>query len=321
MSRRRLRFVLAMALAGVLPLSSFAQRYRHGGGSHSSAQLSALTCSQSTLSGAASDSCSVTLSAAASYRGATVSLSSSNAALAVPGSVAVPRGGTAATFTASASAVTSPQSVTLTASAGGTSATFVLTLSATGAGALTVNATQVAFGSVAENSPATQALLLSNSGTAALTIDSAIVTGKGFSAAGVSFPVTLGPKQSATLDLQFDPTAAGAASGTITINSNASNGAAVTISLSGTGQAAAANDPVDLNWKAPASSSDAVAGYNVYRATGSGSYQLLNTSVNQPTTYSDTTVQSGTTYSYEVKSVDASGLESTASNIYTVTLP
>jgi fibronectin type 3 domain-containing protein len=78
---------------------------------------------------------------------------------------------------------------------------------------------------------------------------------------------------------------------------------------------------VELTWEAPASSSDPVAGYHVYRATGSGSYALLNSSIDAPTTYTDTTVQAGATYNYEVRSVDASGVESVPSNVYTATIP
>lgn len=320
-SRRLWCFLLVLALAGLLPASSFAARSRHGGGSSGGAQLSALTCSQSTLSGAVSDSCTVTLSADATSRGVTVSLRSSDSAVAVPASLTVRSGAATASFTAKASEVTSSQSATLTASEGGSSETFLLSLKASGAAALTVSATKVAFGNVAENTTSTQPVTLNNSGTAALTIQSATATGKGFSAAGLSLPVTLNPKQSATLDLQFDPTAAGAMSGSVTISSNASNGSAVTISMSGSGVAGSSSYAVDLSWDAPASSTDTVAGYNIYRASGSGSYQLLNPSANPSTTYKDPNAQSGTTYNYKVTSVDASGVESAASNIYTAAVP
>jgi fibronectin type 3 domain-containing protein len=78
---------------------------------------------------------------------------------------------------------------------------------------------------------------------------------------------------------------------------------------------------VQLAWDAPASSTDAVVSYNVYRAASGGSYQKLNTSANAPTSYTDTTVTDGTTYNYEVTSVDASGVESTPSNVYTAAIP
>jgi hypothetical protein len=69
---------------------------------------------------------------------------------------------------------------------------------------------------------------------------------------------------------------------------------------------------VDLNWSAPSSSSVTVSGYNVYRASASsGPFTVLNgTSPVSGTSYDDTTVQGSTTYYYEVKSVDSSGVES-----------
>ncbi|HEX8710492.1 MAG TPA: fibronectin type III domain-containing protein, partial [Terracidiphilus sp.] len=75
-------------------------------------------------------------------------------------------------------------------------------------------------------------------------------------------------------------------------------------------------------WNAPSSSTDPVAGYNVYRATGgSSSYQMVNGSVDPSTTYTDSTVQSGTAYSYYVKSVDAQGNQSAPSNTYSASIP
>jgi fibronectin type 3 domain-containing protein len=64
-----------------------------------------------------------------------------------------------------------------------------------------------------------------------------------------------------------------------------------------------------------------VAGYNIYRVTGSGSFVLINSSPDSAVVYVDSTVVGGTTYSYEVKSVDSSGVESVASNEITVTIP
>jgi hypothetical protein len=137
---------------------------------------------------------------------------------------------------------------------------------------------------------------------------------------GVTFPVTLNPGQKATLNLQFDPVAAGAIGGTVTLTSNASSGATTVINLTGTGVALVTYS-VDLAWAAPVSSADPVAGYKVYRATGGGSYTLLTSSTVTGTTYVDASVASGTTYSYEVTSVDASGVESVPSNIWTGTIP
>jgi hypothetical protein len=237
----------------------------------------------------------------------------------VPASVTVPAGTTTAAFTATVAAVTSTQTATLSASASGVAKTFNLQLSG-GAPGLTLSSTTVSFGNVDLNTPATQTVTLSSSGGTALTLSAGTLTGTGFTMTGVTFPATLNPGQSATLDLQFDPTTAGAATGLVTITSNASTGATSTIALTGTGVSTAAYQ-VQLTWDAPASSTDAVVSYNVYRSTSGGSYQKLNTAVNTPTTYTDTTVTDGSTYNYEVTSVDASGVESTPSNVYTAAIP
>jgi hypothetical protein len=186
--------------------------------------------------------------------------------------------------------------------------------------ALTVSPMSVAFGDVTLNSPATETVTLTSSGTAALTISAGAATGTGFSMSGMSWPVTLNPGQTATLNIQFDPTATGAATGTVTLSSNASSGSTTAISLSGTGETPAYE--VDLNWDAPSSSSDPVAGYNIYRAvSGSATYELLNSTADGSTAYTDTTVVAGTAYIYYVESVDAEGNQSGPSNTYSVTIP
>ncbi len=83
----------------------------------------------------------------------------------------------------------------------------------------------------------------------------------------------------------------------------------------------AAPHQVSLSWNAPASSSDPVKGFNIYRSTGSGSFQRINSSVDDQTTYQDGSVQSGVTYKYYVTTVDGSGVESGPSNSTTVSVP
>jgi hypothetical protein len=189
-----------------------------------------------------------------------------------------------------------------------------------GSPGLTLSSTTVAFGNVNLNTPATQTVTLTSSGGAAVTVSAATLTGTGFTMSGINFPVTLNPGQTAVLNLQFDPTTAAAATGLVTITSNAASGGTATIALTGTGVAVTTYE-VQLSWTAPASSADPVVSYNVYRSTGGGSYQKVNAAVNTPTTYTDTTVQSGATYNYQVTSVDASGVESAPSNVYTAAIP
>jgi len=197
----------------------------------------------------------------------------------------------------------------------------VYTSSQSSAPQLTVSSTSLAFGSVTVNTSSTKTLTLTSSGTSALTINSAAITGTGFTVSGASFPLTLNAGQSATLSVKFAPTKTGAASGQITISSNSTTGSSVAVALSGTGVAVTSSHEVDLYWNPPSSSPDPVAGYHIYRATGAGSYSLQNGSLILPTTYVDTNVASGTAYNYMIKSVDANGIESVASNTISVTVP
>ena len=282
------------------------------------ATLSALSCSSGSLTGAGTDACTVTLTSAATSA-TTVTLASSSTAVTVPASVTIAAGATSASFTATESAVTSNQTATLTAMGGGIAKTFALTLNAP-TPTLALGSSSVSFGTVDLNTPATQTVTMTSSGTGTVTVSAATVTGSGFTLPGAKFPMTLTAGQISTLEVQFDPAAAGAQTGTVALASNCSMGGTMMVALSGTG-AAAANYEVELSWDAPASSSDPVSGYHVYRAASGGSFALLSSSVNIPTTYNDTTVQAGSTYNYEVTSVDASGVESTPSNVYTATIP
>ncbi|HEX4039285.1 MAG TPA: choice-of-anchor D domain-containing protein [Acidobacteriaceae bacterium] len=281
------------------------------------AALSALSCASSSETGAASDVCTVTLTTAAPSGGLAVSLASNNSAVTVPASVTVPAGSITASFTATTAAVTSAQTATLTASAGGTSNSFALQLKAYVA-TLSVSGSSIAFGNVSLNTPATQPVTLTASGTAPVTVSNGTLSGTGFSMSGISYPLTLQAGQAATIEVTFDPSAAGAATGAVTLNSNCSMGA-MAIGLTGTGTAATYS--VDLSWNAPTSSPDPVAGYRIYRATNGGSYQLLNSSLNASTSFTDSSVSAGSSYDYEVTSVDADGNESTPSNIYAPAIP
>jgi Carboxypeptidase regulatory-like domain len=76
---------------------------------------------------------------------------------------------------------------------------------------------------------------------------------------------------------------------------------------------------VALGWTA---STSTVSGYNVYRTTISGNqYTLVNSSLVIALAYTDTTVQSGTTYYYVTTAVDPSGNESVFSNQVPAQIP
>ena len=203
-----------------------------------------------------------------------------------------------------------------------TGGTATVALSGTGTAAspqLTISASSLSFGSLTINTASTLSLTLSSTGTSAVTVNSAAITGSGFTIVGGSFPVTLNPTQTLTLKVQFEPTATGAVTGKLTVSSNSTTGGTAAVALSGTGTAAAHS--VDLSWTAPGSSADPVAGYHIYRAISGGSLALVNSSMDSSTTYVDSTVVSGSTYNYIVKSVDSSGVESVASNEITVAIP
>jgi len=281
--------------------------------------LSASTCASGSMTGAGTDSCTVTLNAAAPSGGFAVSVASNNAAVVVPASVTVTAGATTASFTATVSSVSTAQTVTLTASANSVAKTFALQLG-TATPTLSTNATTIAFGTVNLNSPATQTLILTSTGSAAVTVSAATVSGTGFTVSGGSFPMTLNPNQTASLSVQFDPTVAGAATGQLSLTSNCSMGSSMEVSLSGMG--AAVPYEVNLSWNPPASSTDPVAGYNVYRApSGSTNYQQLNSAAVTGTAYVDTTVLNNQTYGYIVESVDASGVTSAPSNVAAIPVP
>lgn len=298
--------------------------------------LASLSCAGSSFSSAGSDLCTVTISVTAPGTTVTpgtagsnftrttlpavvtVNLASSSSDVQVPAWIAVtPTMNPAAVFPATVSQVKSAETVTLTASALGGTQTFTLQLSPP-TPELTLGSSSVAFGSVDLNTPVTQTVTMTSSGTAAATVSAASVSGAGFSVSGASFPITLNPGQSANLNLQFNPKVAGASTGAVSLTSNCSMGA-MAIALSGTGKAATYT--VELSWEAPGNSTDPAVGYNIYRATGTGAFQRLNAAVDLSVSYSDTTAKSGTTYKYEVTSVDASGVESTASNTWTAAIP
>jgi Abnormal spindle-like microcephaly-assoc'd, ASPM-SPD-2-Hydin len=184
---------------------------------------------------------------------------------------------------------------------------------------LTVSTTSLSFGSMTVKTSTTQSVTLTSSGTSPITISAASITGAGFTLVGASFPLTLNPQQTATLKVQFLPTAAGSVTGQLTISNNSTSGSSAVVALSGTGTAIAHS--VNLSWSAPASSTDPVAGYNIYRSLSGGALQLLNSTPVTGVTYVDSSVVSGSTYAYTAESVDANGEQSVPSNQIEVTVP
>jgi hypothetical protein len=196
----------------------------------------------------------------------------------------------------------------------------LIALSGTGVAAtqvLSFSTTTLGFGGVNTGSSSTQSVTLTNTGNANVSISQISESGAGFTLSGASAPVTITPGQTLTFAVIFTPGAAGTASGTVTVTSNAT-GSPASIALTGTGVQAAGHSAT-LNWTASTSS---VSGYNVYRSTTSGSgYSKINTSLVPALTYQDTNVSSGSTYYYVTTAVDASGDESVDSNQATAVIP
>ena len=190
---------------------------------------------------------------------------------------------------------------------------FTIALSGSGlAGTqlLTFGTSSLSFGSVNVGSNSDLSSSLTNTGNSSVTISAVNVTGAVFTVSGVSSGETLTAGQSIPVTVQFAPAAAGAVSGAVTLLSNATNSAAMSLSGSGAQQS---THTVGLAWT---DSATTVAGYNVYRGTSTGGpyASKLTGSPVTSTQFTDSGLQSGQTYYYVVTAVDSNGVESVYSN-------
>jgi len=182
---------------------------------------------------------------------------------------------------------------------------------------LTASTNTLTFGTVTDGQNKILPVVLTNSGNSNVTISGVTGPGAPYTTSGVSAGLILTPGQSATLNVTFAPTAAGSDPGTVAVASNATN-SPDNITLSGTGSTTTAPS-VSLTWTPSVS---AVAGYNVYRSqTSGGPYTKLDSSIVAADAYTDTAVQSATTYFYVVTSVTSSGVESADSTQVSATTP
>ena len=208
-------------------------------------------------------------------------------------------------------------SVTLTATAvsgtpvSGTPAPAISTL------VLNASAASLNFGSVTVSSSSMQSVTLANAGTSNVTISNVSIAGAGFTASGVPAGTILTPGQTGTMNVTFSPAASGAATGSITVTSNASSGPNV-IALSGTSTVLATHT-VTLSWVA---STSTVVGYNVYVSTVSGtSYAKLTSTPVVAEGYTDSGLQTPQTRYYVVTSVGSNNNESAYSNQASAIIP
>lgn len=79
------------------------------------------------------------------------------------------------------------------------------------------------------------------------------------------------------------------------------------------------NHVVDLTWDA--STSDDIAGYNVYRGPNGTTWTKINSDLVASTLYDDSTVVNGNTYYYAVTAVDIQGKESSKTPAVKVVIP
>ena len=189
--------------------------------------------------------------------------------------------------------------------------TLNIPFSGTGAaaGQLAVTPASLAFGNVVVATSANLPAQLSATG-ASVTVTSANLSSSEFTLSGLSFPVTIPAGNNVQFTVAFTPQATGAASGTVSFASNASNSAV--LSLSGTGTPTPIHN-VSLSWTASTSSD--VIGYNIYRgAASAGPYSKINSSLNAGTTYTDNSVVDGQTYYYVTTAVNSNNQESAYSS-------
>ena len=178
-----------------------------------------------------------------------------------------------------------------------------------GPGQLSVAPTTMNFGTVALGSSANLTGTLT-AGSSDISVTSAAWTGGGYSVSGITFPVTVAAGKSLNYTVTFAPQAAGSSSGSISFVNDGST-SPVAQALDGSGGQAGVHS-VGLSWDPSAST---VIGYNVYRGTQSGGpYQLLTSTPQSGTSYTDATVLSSTTYYYVSTAVDSNHVESVHSN-------
>lgn len=183
-------------------------------------------------------------------------------------------------------------------------------------GQLAVTPSTMNFGSVTVNTSATLTGTLT-AGSTDIQVASAGWSGTGYTVDGITFPVTVAAGSSVPFTVTFTPQTAGTLNGSVSFISNATNSPTVE-NFTGNGTAAPPHT-VTLSW---AASTSTVIGYNIYRTTQSGSYSSpLNSSPQSALTYTDSTVQGGTTYYYVVTSVDSGSRESIHSNEVVVAVP
>ena len=200
--------------------------------------------------------------------------------------------------------------VTVTAT-GATAKTVPVTLTvtaSTSSGTIGFSPTSLTFtGTVGGANPAAKPINISNSGGGILSWMASD------NAAWLTLtPVSGSNSGTVTASVNTSGLAAGTYNATITVTASGSTNSPQQIPVSLTLSVTAAGT-VTLLWNASTESD--LAGYKVYRGTGSGSYGAPLTTLPKTTTsYTATGLQNGTTYFFAITAYDSAGNESTFSN-------
>jgi hypothetical protein len=192
----------------------------------------------------------------------------------------------------------------------------VTTTSAAATLLLNSSVSSLNFGNVNVSSSSTQNITMTNAGNSSVTIAQVMVAGAGFNSTGAN-GITLTPGQTTTITSTFAPSASGAATGKITVSSNATTSPA-NISLSGMGVTPTTHT-VALSW-APAVTG--VTGFRTYvSVVPGGPYVEMGSVPSTTSAYTDSSVQSGQTYFYVVTAVDVNNNESLYSSEVAAIVP
>jgi hypothetical protein len=183
-------------------------------------------------------------------------------------------------------------------------------------GLLSVAPTALNFGTVALGGSVKLTGMLT-AGSSDINVTSAAWSGQGYSISGIAFPVTVTAGKGVNYTVTFTPQVVGDSAGSISFVSDGSD-SPLGQTLDGSGSQSRVHT-VGLSWDASRSS---VIGYNVYRATQPGGpYQLLTSSPQLDTSYTDSAVLGGTTYYYVATAVDSNHAESNYSNQTQAVIP
>ncbi len=142
-----------------------------------------------------------------------------------------------------------PGIVTVASTTAPTTLNVPVSGTAMAAGQLAISPSSLALGRVTLGGSQTLAATVANSGASTVTVSNATVTGRGFRMSGLNFPLTLHPGQKKNFSVTFTPQAAGTASGTVVVASDAPNSVVnVPVSAEAIAPGALSSNPSSLSF-------------------------------------------------------------------------